>query len=83
MPSRKEVYVAIDSERDYQDNKWRNAYDDSEWSAGDWLIFIERYLNKAKDTLGDEDATLDNIRKIAGLAVAAMEYKGAPMREVE
>lgn len=70
---RQDVYVLIDGERDYQNKKWGEDYNDKEWSIGDWLIFIERYVKEGKDKLGHPEER-DAIRKIAALAVACMEY---------
>jgi hypothetical protein len=78
--TRTDVYRVINGERDYQDSKWSPEFDDSKWSIGDWLIFIQRYVNEAESKLG-YPAALDSIRKIAGLAVACMEYNGAPERK--
>jgi len=80
MINRLEVYEAIDGERDYQDKKWGSQFNDSEWSIGDWLIFMERYVEEAKGRIGYDVEALDSVRKIAALAVACMEYNGAPKR---
>jgi hypothetical protein len=56
---------------------------DEQESMGNFLIYIERYLNRAKAGFYDHNATVDvlnDIRKIAALAVAAMEQFGAPKR---
>jgi hypothetical protein len=70
---RPDVYKLIDGERDYQDKKWGGEFDDKEWSGGDWIIFIERYVAEAKSKIGYPDV-MDSVRKIAALAVACMEY---------
>lgn len=80
---RRKVYEAIDSEREYQDEKWGNPRHDEQESMGNFLIYIERYLNRAKAGFYDHNATVDvlnDVRKIAALAVAAMEQFGAPKR---
>jgi hypothetical protein len=77
---REAVYKLIDGERDYQDEKWYNMVDDSQWSVNDWLVFIERYLYEARELTGNDGLMMDNIRKIAGLAVAAMEHNKTPSR---
>lgn len=69
-----EVYKLIDNERDYQKHKWSQVYDDEDWTPNDWLTFIERYVQEGRDHTGDELQQMDAIRKIAALAVAAMEY---------
>lgn len=70
---RQDVYTLIDGEREYQDLKWAN-FDDSKWSINDWLVFIERYIFEARDVTGSPMLQMDNMRKIAALAIAAMEY---------
>lgn len=70
---RSEVYKLIDDERDYQNQNPR--HDDSAAHPSDWLIFIEKHLNKAKDRIYnlEPNNTMEQIRIIAALAVAAME----------
>lgn len=84
MIDRKRVYKAIDSEREYQDLKWGGSIHDEEWNVGDWLIFMDVFLNKAKaEYTSEEGYPLEEIRKVAALAVACMEYNGAPNREIK
>ena len=78
--SRSEVYDFINGERAYQDNKWRHL-DDSEWSINDWVVFIERYLKEIKEWTGHPREQMDAMRKVAALAVAAMEFRGSRPRE--
>lgn len=84
--TRSEVYHLINGEREFQDSFWGDV-DDSGWSPTDWCVFIRQYLEKAeKGMLGaksvDEARTvqMENIRKIAALAVAAMENNDTPAR---
>ena len=78
-----EVFTAIQSERDYQDERWE--LDDH--SLEEWLVYIEDYVDEAKHILtrgeGEEaqQKALEALRKVAALAVAAMEQNGAPQRE--
>lgn len=77
----KEVFTAIESERDYQDDKW--GLEDTH-SLEEWVLYMEDYLSKARSALVDAEddvEALENIRKVAGLAVAAMQDHGAPQRE--
>lgn len=83
---RQDVYKIIDGERDYQDQFWGDI-DDSRWSPTDWCVFIRQYLDKAeKAMLGAKTVTIardkqmENIRKIAALAVACMENNHTPER---
>jgi hypothetical protein len=82
---RKAVYKLIDGERDYQDEVWDDM--DSQWTPAEWLSFIEEYVGKAKDALlGCPTVAIGRsnqmavIRKIAGLAVVAMENNDTPER---
>lgn len=72
--TRQQVYDLIDKERDYQIERWTGEFDDSQWAINDWLVFIERYIKKARDYTGFPVGQMNEIRKIAALAVAAMEY---------
>jgi hypothetical protein len=84
---RKEVYKLIDGERDYQDKTWvasrtANGTSDEETSVAEWITYIEHHLHKAKAGVYyiDTNAALAELRKIAALAVRAMEIHGAPER---
>jgi hypothetical protein len=77
---RKEVYKLISGERHYQNYFWSH-FDDSKWKPADWINFMKSYIREAEE--GTNDATthadyelhqMTQIRKIAALAVAAMEY---------
>jgi len=86
--TREQVYQAIDSERAYQEQRWHG--DDQEGQAGHsleaWLVYIKDYTEEALHTLSREsyktanDKAIDSLRKIAGLAVAAMEEHGTITR---
>lgn len=81
---RKEVYTIIDSERDYQDNQPKHSIEqDKNHSVGDWLWFIQKYVNYASDEVNnlDTDASLEGVRKIAALCVACMEYNETKLRK--
>jgi hypothetical protein len=71
--TRSEVYTLIDGERRYQDKRWSDGFDDDAWGINDWIVFIERYIQEAKDRTGYPNQ-MNSVRKIAALAVAAMEY---------
>ena len=87
---RNEVYRRIDGERAYQEKRWNTGLREGDRTDADkspevWLLYIEHCLNQAK-----EDAyylkphkVMEDIRKIAGLAVAAMEVHGCPERIIE
>ena len=83
MDTRQHVYNIINGERDYQDKRWGGESHDKYKSVGDFLIYIDDYVRRAKEIYTsdtDVDATLHVVRKIAALAVACMEYNGAPPR---
>ena len=84
--TRSEVYHLINGEREYQDNLWGDLYDPN-WSPSDWLIFIGWYLEEARNGLKGcanvaegREKQMNSIRKIAALAVAAMENNDTPNR---
>lgn len=83
MPSRADVYDAIDSERDYQDNLGAQRTAGVPHSVGAYLTMLRKYMSDADEawtnTAGDA-AALEVIRKIAGIAVHCMEDHGATPR---
>ena len=95
MTTRKEVYEAIDSERDYQDALWGDTLSgerapdaDKGESGGDRSVdeFSGYIVGYAQDLLynashfSSTEDKLEIIRKLAGLSVACMEQHGAPKR---
>lgn len=88
--TRPEVYNLIDGERNYQDDRWNaNSGTGEGWhSPQEWLSFIQDYTSEALH-VGTRQADryafeqqMECVRKIAALAVAAMEQHGAPARKV-
>lgn len=85
---RLEVYKLIDTEREYQNTVRRinekETRNDNEKSVSDFILYINRTLNKAEDSIYslDEINAMGYIRKIAGLAVAAMEAFETPPRKL-
>lgn len=87
--TREEVYLAIDSERVYQDQSWDN-HDKEGNNPSSWLLWMQDYLTEAihiasrnteaKGTEGREKI-MGAIRKVAALGVAAMEVNGVTNRE--
>jgi len=79
---REDVYKLIDSERDYQDEKWNVG---STKTAGmhsrpeEWLVYMQDYLTESMNIAArtaeplSSKLIMDNIRKITGMGVAAME----------
>ncbi|MFA5366599.1 MAG: hypothetical protein WC333_01840 [Dehalococcoidia bacterium] len=84
---RQDVYKRIDKERDYQDLRWNtnlreDEVPDEEKPVSEWLNYIEFHLSKAKNWNYhlDKEKSLAELRKVAALAVRAMEIHGCPER---
>lgn len=75
---RKQVYEAIDTERAYQDRKWGGENHDEQHCVADWVIFMNKHIADAMMAVYNLDnvTAMDSVRKIAALAVAAMENRG-------
>lgn len=87
---RKEIYNRLDGERDYQDANWgsRRQMDgtpDEEKPVAEWINYIECHVSKAKERVYhlDTNGATHELRKIAALAVRAMEIHGCPARQIE
>ena len=88
MATRQEVYEAIDSERNYQNSKWnpQTTTSNGRHSLEEWCVYIEDYVNEAKHILSrlpKQEADIQAIhimRKVAAMAVCAMEQHGSPRR---
>lgn len=94
MPSRAEVYAAIDSERAYQHSRAvaADGTDNGEHrhTTEEFLLYMEDYLNEARRQasrhwtpggVGDANSpALHTLRKVVALGVACMEQNGAPPR---
>ena len=84
---REDVYLAIDSERNYQEQIW----DDTTTKASTFILCMEEYLAKAraiaaKTNENDPVAVekiMAEIRKVVALGVGAGEYHGMPAREIK
>jgi len=86
--TRQHVYELIDGEREYQDKRWtietgaRVVH-----SPEEWLVYIEDYVNEAKHIMSREaygicePKAMSIMRKIAAMAVCAMEQNGSTPRE--
>lgn len=83
-----QVFDLIRGERRYQDSRWHEGTTTTggNHSFEEWILYIEHYLAKAKVVLATgakQDAdpiAADNLRKVAALAVAALENNGGPAR---
>lgn len=87
MASRSEAYNAIDTERDYQDAGKGNAKRHSDMpvmTPGEIILCMEKCLSDGRTAWyapNGGTACLPFLRKVAALAVQAMEMYGAPIRE--
>ena len=87
---RKEVYQAIDSERDYQDGCIKagdtHVVGVESFPLGCALTAIEVKLKEAKDlwyrTRAPHPQAMEELRKIAAICVQAGELSGMPSRGV-
>lgn len=83
MPERERVFQAIDGERNYQDMLDSTRTDGSDHTVGDYVTMMQHYQNELvrEWTLNaGNDAALEIMRKIGGIAVHCMEDHGAPER---
>lgn len=86
---RTEVYKLIDGERDYQEWRWeknirKDGVFDEDKAPAEWLNYIKFHLERAEITnyqLSKSD-TMEEVRKIAALAVRAMEIHGCEPRQI-
>lgn len=84
MPTRQEVYEAINTERDYQDALPPTRTNGQPHTVGDYCTMLRHYvelLDTAWTLNAGDKAALDVMRKIAGIAVHCMEDHGAPRRK--
>lgn len=80
---REDVFQLINTEREYQDLDVHNVgHDDSKCSVADWIVFMEKHIQLAKDSLYmlNSIGALEHVRKITALGVACMENNGTPPR---
>jgi hypothetical protein len=85
---RAEVYAAIDGEREYQAQRWSEDTTESNGlhSVTEFLVYIRDYTEEALHHVsrnadpGANEYALHSLRKIAALAVAAMEQRGVRTR---
>lgn len=74
-----QVYATITEEREYQDSRWPGH----KHTNTEFLVYIDHYVKQAFTAVSTQDtdkATLGALRKIAALAVAAMEENGIERR---
>ncbi len=84
MTDRSAVYKAIDGEREYQNIRWTRQSPNR--TIDEWAMYLQVYSSEmcsiAAHTGDSERAVekLDYLRKIAAMAVAAMEQHGVTER---
>jgi hypothetical protein len=91
--TRSEAYDIVDSERAYQEMRVvrdRSASGEEygrPHSPDEFLLYMEHYLFLARQTCATtwgpaaNQATMDVLRKVTALGVAAIEANGCPRRE--
>jgi hypothetical protein len=85
-----EALEAVIGERAYQDTRWnaKTTASEGKHSVTEFIVFIEHYLANAKRILSTDpepratEQALHDIRKVASLAVVAMEQNGVRKRQV-
>lgn len=87
MPTRQEVYEALDSEREYQKMWETKSTSKGQHSFSEWFAYMTDYIQEAQHILARtarQDAypqVTHIMRKVTAMGVAAMEQLGAPKRE--
>lgn len=82
-----DVFDAIRDEREYQDTLWGPTATRGQHTITEFLTYIRSYVNEALETMcrvADDDCrepALHGLRKIATLAVAAMQQNGVECRD--
>ena len=86
---RKDVYILIDGERKYQQSRHEqkvatHPHRDEDHSIADWVIYIKQHLEDGEMWIYDleKDLALQEIRKIAALCVACMEFNETKPRNL-
>jgi RNA recognition motif len=84
MTDREDVYKALDSERDYQDeteNKWNHRGIPSLEAE---LLMMEHYLQLVREkwaTSSNDEEVLEVMRKVSGITIRCFENHGVVARE--
>lgn len=79
---RKEVYAAIDSERDFQDRKW-GTIEKHPHEVAAWVTLMRVKLADAETAWAgspSDDLALEEIRKAVALGIACLEQHGCKSR---
>lgn len=70
--ARTRIFAEIDREREYQDGKWGDEFDQLN-TPNDWVAYITAYVGKAVTLPWDGVSFRKAILKVAALCVAALE----------
>ena len=78
------VYQKINGERDYQDSISGSMIHKGKPTIAAEIMMLEHYLLEARNkwvtSYGNNEPSLDIIRKIAGISVRCLENHGCPSR---
>jgi len=80
----KDIYKVLDGERRYQDTKGELLGWSATHSVGDFIVFMQGYLNDAIKKGSHEagwQGSLEELRKVVALGVACFEQHGVPERK--
>jgi len=72
LPNCDEIFKEIKREREYQNYKWGNEFDDKN-TSNDWIAYIAAYLGQVWTCPFNAEEYRKNLIKVAALAVAAVE----------
>lgn len=67
-----DIFEQINGERYYQNERWGNDFD-SKNTPNDWVAYISKYLGQAVTMPFDEATFRIQLKKVATIAVAALE----------
>lgn len=71
--NRAEIFIKIDAERSYQEQKWGNEFDNLN-TPNDWVSYLTKYLGKSVNSHAKDCADFrGNILKVATMCVAILE----------
>lgn len=84
--SRTEIFKILEEERDFQDKMRPSTHHEGNASIPAHLLLIQEYLHRAISSWTNyrgmaEVEALDELRKVAALAIRCMEQNGAVRRE--
>lgn len=80
---REDIYKILDTERDFQDQAW-DGEEHRTHEVGTFIVYIEHYLNQARTRVSTDintNGALNELRKVAALAIACFEAHGVPNRK--